>query len=677
MPSLKVLSKKEDLLSSGQRLCPGCAASIIARQTLLASEKPVVVVCPTGCLEVATTIYPFTAWKTPFIHCAFENAASTLSGVEAAYRSLKRQGRIDKEFNFIAFGGDGGTYDIGIQALSGAVERGHHLLYICYDNEAYMNCLSTSSLIMTEDGLKRIMEVKEGDQIYAFDQKTYQLVLKKCTGVFDNGIKDVYELTTLHHSIKATANHPFLVLKRNGRGKENNFVWKTISEMKPGDEIVVLKNLDKGKSFKFDFNKVKRGDYKVNRLNEIDLPEYSSPDLMKYLGIYVGDGWVRDGKGEVGFALPENSKGRNVLLELHSKIFGGKTRTNKIYVYTNSVNLARFIESLGFGSGAKNKIIPSWLFTLPIEERKSFIEGLMLSDGYKAGNSLRYVSASYELLRGLRLLLQTTGFRVGKVHQQRKEKGTKCVDRELLETSEYGYVCFSERGEWNTGKYPSQYRYQNFLMDNEYFEMKEVREIKLVGQEPTLDLRVEGEHNFIADGIVVHNTGIQRSSASPRGAATTTSPAGRAIPEGKQEYRKDLTQIMAAHNSPYVAQASPGYYNDLMKKVQKALSVEGPTFINILSPCPRGWRYDPSRTIEIAKLAVLTGFWPLYEVENGKYRITYKPKKKRKPFVEWLKSQGRFKHLLKEENREIVEQLGKRAEEKEKALYALAGEEFS
>ncbi|MEA1965173.1 MAG: LAGLIDADG family homing endonuclease [Candidatus Aerophobetes bacterium] len=540
-----------------------------------------------------------------------------------------------------------------------------------------MNCLSTSSLIMTEDGLKRIMEVKEGDQIYAFDQKTYQLVLKKCTGVFDNGIKDVYELTTLHHSIKATANHPFLVLKRNGRGKENNFVWKTISEMKPGDEIVVLKNLDKGKSFKFDFNKVKRGDYKVNRLNEIDLPEYSSPDLMKYLGIYVGDGWVRDGKGEVGFALPENSKGRNVLLELHSKIFGGKTRTNKIYVYTNSVNLARFIESLGFGSGAKNKIIPSWLFTLPIEERKSFIEGLMLSDGYKAGNSLRYVSASYELLRGLRLLLQTTGFRVGKVHQQRKEKGTKCVDRELLETSEYGYVCFSERGEWNTGKYPSQYRYQNFLMDNEYFEMKEVREIKLVGQEPTLDLRVEGEHNFIADGIVVHNTGIQRSSASPRGAATTTSPAGRAIPEGKQEYRKDLTQIMAAHNSPYVAQASPGYYNDLMKKVQKALSVEGPTFINILSPCPRGWRYDPSRTIEIAKLAVLTGFWPLYEVENGKYRITYKPKKKRKPFVEWLKSQGRFKHLLKEENREIVEQLGKRAEEKEKALYALAGEEFS
>jgi pyruvate ferredoxin oxidoreductase beta subunit len=329
---------------------------------------------------------------------------------------------------------------------------------------------------------------------------------------------------------------------------------------------------------------------------------------------------------------------------------------------------------MGFGSGAKNKIIPSWIFTLPMEERKSFIQGLMLSDGYKIGNSSRYVSASDELLRGLRLLLQTTGFRVGKIHHQTKEKGTKCVDRELLKDSEYGYVCFSERDEWDTEKYPNQYKYQNFLINNKYFEMEEVRDIKLVGQEPTLDLRVEGEHNFIADGIVVHNTGIQRSSATPRGAATTTSPVGKAIPEGKQRERKDLTQIIAAHNSPYVAQASPAYYNDLIRKVQKALNAEGPTFINVLSPCPRGWRFESSQTIQIAKLAVLTGFWPLYEVENGKYRITYRPKKRR-PIREWLESQGRFRHLLKEENKEIVEELQKEIDEKEKKLLALAGEE--
>lgn len=307
MPSLKELSKKKELLSAGQRLCAGCGASIIVRQILMAADDPLVISCATGCLEVATTIYPFTAWRTPFIHCAFENSASTMSGVEAAYRSLKRQGKIDKTIKFIAFGGDGGTYDIGLQALSGVMERGHNLLYVCYDNQAYMN------------------------------------------------------------------------------------------------------------------------------------------------------------------------------------------------------------------------------------------------------------------------------------------------------------------------------------------------------------------------------TGIQRSSATPEGAATTTSPVGKAIPEGKERPRKDLTRIIVAHDSPYVAQANPAYYNDLIKKVQKALNTEGPTFLNILSPCPRGWRHDSSQSIEIAKLAVSTGVWPLYEVENGNYRITYRPKKRR-PFREWLESQGRFKHLLSEQNKEVVERLEKEVEEKEKKLLALAGE---
>ena len=93
----------------------------------------------TGCLEVCTFLYPYTAWKDSFIHSAFENAAATISGAEAAYVSLKKQGKMDGEVKFIAFGGDGGTYDIGLQSLSGAMERGHDMVYVCYDNEAYMN----------------------------------------------------------------------------------------------------------------------------------------------------------------------------------------------------------------------------------------------------------------------------------------------------------------------------------------------------------------------------------------------------------------------------------------------------------------------------------------------------------------------------------------------------------
>jgi pyruvate/2-oxoacid:ferredoxin oxidoreductase beta subunit/intein/homing endonuclease len=666
MPNLKQLAKRKEGFLPGHRLCAGCGEGIVARMVMLAIDKPVIVGNATGCLEVASTIFPYSAWNVPWIHSAFENVAVTISGVESAYRSLKKQGKIDKDTVFVAFGGDGGTYDIGLQSLSGAAERGHKMLYVCLNNQAYMNCLSTSSLIMTKEGLKKITEIKVGEQIYAFDQKTYQPVLKRCTGVFDNGIKPVYELKTLHHSIKATDNHPFLVLKRNGRGRRNSFVWKTLSEVKAGDEVVAFKNINPGKTAEFNFEETSKQDYKVNRLNDINIPKTSSPDLMRCLGLYVGDGWVRSEKGEVGFALPEDSRGREVLLNIHKKIFGGELREDEMYVYINSVNLARFIESLGFGKGAKNKTIPSWVFTLPAEEREGFIDGLMLSDGYKSGNSWRYVSASSDLLERLRLLLQVTNFRVGDIHWQEKKKGEVCVDRALLKDAKYGYISFSKRDKWNLEKYPNQYRYKNFLIGNRYFETEKVKSVKLIGKEPTLDLRVEDEHNFIADGIVVHNTGIQRSSATPKAAHTTTSPLGKVIP-GKVQFPKDVPSIMVAHNVPYVATAVPGRFTDLLAKVEKAVAVNGFSYIDVLTPCSLGWPHEPELTLEISRVAVDTCFWPLYEVVEGKYRLTYKPKEK-KPVSEWFKMQRRFAHLSKPENKELVENIQKEVDRRWEVL---------
>lgn len=139
--NLKEMSANPELLVGGHRSCAGCAAPAILRQALLVAGQDTVVGFATGCMEVSTTIYPYTAWRVPYIHCAFENCAATVSGVEAAYRVLQRKGRIpaDKKINFIAFGGDGGSYDIGFQSLSGAMERGHRMLYVCYDNNAYMN----------------------------------------------------------------------------------------------------------------------------------------------------------------------------------------------------------------------------------------------------------------------------------------------------------------------------------------------------------------------------------------------------------------------------------------------------------------------------------------------------------------------------------------------------------
>ncbi len=138
--SLKKLAEQPDLLTGGHRLCAGCAESAIVRQVLMASTYPVVAIMATGCLEVATTVYPATAWRVPMLHNAFENAAATASGAEAAYRALRAKGRIpDRELRFVVFAGDGGTYDIGFQSLSGALERGTRFLYICFNNEGYMN----------------------------------------------------------------------------------------------------------------------------------------------------------------------------------------------------------------------------------------------------------------------------------------------------------------------------------------------------------------------------------------------------------------------------------------------------------------------------------------------------------------------------------------------------------
>lgn len=139
----EIVANKPSRFTEGHRMCAGCGAPPVARMVLraLKEDDHAVVSCATGCMEVSTFIYPYTAWTDSFIHTAFESTASTLSGVEAAYKSLKKQGKLSKENNtkFIAFGGDGGTYDIGLQSLSGAMERGHDLTYVCYDNGAYMN----------------------------------------------------------------------------------------------------------------------------------------------------------------------------------------------------------------------------------------------------------------------------------------------------------------------------------------------------------------------------------------------------------------------------------------------------------------------------------------------------------------------------------------------------------
>ena len=166
------------------------------------------------------------------------------------------------------------------------------------------------------------------------------------------------------------------------------------------------------------------------------------------------------------------------------------------------------------------------------------------------------------------------------------------------------------------------------------------------------------------------NTGIQRSSATPKFADTTTSPAGSVIP-GKMQSRKDLTEIMEAHHLPYVAQTA-AYLNfkDLYEKAEKAIYTEVPTFLNVMAPCPRGWGYPTEDLMQINKLAADTCYWPLYEIENGKYKINYKPAKKL-PVEEFLKPQRRFKHLFKPGNEWMIEEFQNEVDRRWEALLKL------
>ncbi|MBW3014272.1 pyruvate ferredoxin oxidoreductase [Candidatus Woesearchaeota archaeon] len=135
----KEFARQPQKLASGQKSCSGCGYPIIVRMAMSAIDEPFVVCQGTGCISVTTTTWPYTSWTMPTIHNAFPNLASTASGVEAAIKVQNKKGKLKKNIKVVAIGGDGGTYDIGLQALSGAIERKHDMLYICYDNQAYMN----------------------------------------------------------------------------------------------------------------------------------------------------------------------------------------------------------------------------------------------------------------------------------------------------------------------------------------------------------------------------------------------------------------------------------------------------------------------------------------------------------------------------------------------------------
>ena len=200
---------------------------------------------------------------------------------------------------------------------------------------------------------------------------------------------------------------------------------------------------------------------------------------------------------------------------------------------------------------------------------------------------------------------------------------------------------------------------------------QETKIVAIAGDGGTTDIglqalsgAMERDHDFVYlcfDNEAYMNTGIQRSSATPFGASTTTSPAGK-VSIGQVTWKKDMPAIAAAHNIPYVATACPSYPFDLMDKVKKGLAVKGPAYIHILSVCPTGWRCPADLSIRIGRLAVKTGIFPLYEVESGRYKMSL-DFPKLLPVTDYMNLQGRFRHLKPDAIAQIQQTVSRKYEE--------------
>ncbi len=205
---------------------------------------------------------------------------------------------------------------------------------------------------------------------------------------------------------------------------------------------------------------------------------------------------------------------------------------------------------------------------------------------------------------------------------------------------------------------------------------RETKVVAMAGDGGTADIglqalswAMERGHNFLYicfDNEAYMNTGVQRSSSTPYGASTTTSPAGK-VSIGQITPKKDMLGIVAAHNIPYIATACPSYPFDLMDKVAKAAAVKGPAYVHILSVCPVGWRSPSELSVMIGRLAVETGIFPLYEIENGKYKMSL-DLPKLKPVYDYMRLQGRFRHL----SEDTIKQIQERVDEEYQKLVAKA-----
>lgn len=371
-----------------------------------------------------------------------------------------------------------------------------------------LGCLTENAKVFTNPGGPvSIKDLKPGDYIYGVDLNSLGPTKQRVKGVIDSGMKETFRLTTTNfREVEASSNHPFLVLEHEPLSRRMGLVWKRLDQLRVGDWLSIVSGLpDEGKPY------VLEADYEKKGLKNLPtIPVQTNEDLMWLLGLYLGDGFIdRSSNGtprRIYFAIPPKDRAREKLEKKINEVFNLTGVPKGISLTINSTILAKLIMNIGFDGTSKKKRIPSWLFGLPKKQKLAFIEGYLDSDGYISKpkivkgvqfGQIVFASNNKDLLEDLRLLMISCGLDPLKISTYVKE-------RRLWKGRLKEYIChylnLNVRGNLE------KIRQKELLEDQ--IKFVQVKAIEPIGKKHVYDIEVEGIHNFIANGIVVHNSQI-------------------------------------------------------------------------------------------------------------------------------------------------------------------------
>ncbi len=377
--------------------------------------------------------------------------------------------------------------------------------------DANLGCLTADAQVfLNPKGPISIAEVKKGDSVYAVDLNDLKPKKFKVNAVRCTGVKKTYRLTTQNfRTVKATANHPFLTLTKESYSAYPKLAWQPLEKLKEGNLIAMLTALpDEGKPYPIHYIYPQIAGRGLK--HPVSIPKETTEDFMWFLGLYLGDGCIeRDAKSKrarrVYLAVPPNDRARPQLIKILKDVFNTEWKPKGISVTIASAVLADFVLQLGFDGTAKSKRIPKWIYSLPLRQKLAFIEGYMEADGHvrhgKKGGAimekgqLAFASVNKKLLEELKLLMISCGLNPLKISTYSKERSLLNYPAKNYTTH---YLTLNLRE--NLAKIRKKEASQSMI------QFTRVRSIEAEGEEAVYDIEVDGAHNFIANGLIVHNS---------------------------------------------------------------------------------------------------------------------------------------------------------------------------